>query len=144
MRSSAIYRKWSFIPAVLALVLIVQAQTPNQPQVRAIKTPLKQETLTLLANELSGQRAFNNVVTLAGAPWIRDRQEFSGTLYEAQQIYDFAKKPIRPRASNGTRVLRFSITRSMRSFGCSSRSGGGWQLWQPMPPWLPAARRPPI
>ena len=90
MRFSAICRKWLLIPSALLMILVVQAQTPNQSQNRALKTPLKQETLNLLANELSGQMAFNNVVKLAGAPWIRDRQEFSGTLYEAQQIYDLA------------------------------------------------------
>ncbi len=91
MRRPAIPCKWSLFPAILGLVLISQAQTQNQQQNRALKTPLKQETLTLLANELSGQRAFNNVVKLAGAPWIRDRQEFSGTFFEAQQIYELAK-----------------------------------------------------
>jgi aminopeptidase YwaD len=77
--------------AIVFVALIAQAQTPTQPPNRPPKTPLKQETLNLLANEVSGQRAFNNVVKLAGAPWIRDRQEFSGTFYEAQQLYDLVK-----------------------------------------------------
>lgn len=61
-------------------------QTPS-----ALKTPLSQDILTLLANEISGQIIFNNEVILAGAPWIRSEQELSSTFYEAQKIYDIAR-----------------------------------------------------
>jgi len=52
-----------------------------------LQTPLRQEVLTLLANEVSGQMAFNNLVKLAGAPWIRDPSEFAGTFYEAAELH---------------------------------------------------------
>jgi len=34
---------------------------------------------------------FNNEVLLAGAPWVRDRTEFTSTFHEAQRIYDLAR-----------------------------------------------------
>ncbi|MCP4724159.1 MAG: hypothetical protein GY863_03940, partial [bacterium] len=58
---------------------------------QALKTPLDQNTLDILTNEISGQMIYNNEVLLAGAPWIRDRAEFTGTFYESQKIYDIAK-----------------------------------------------------
>ncbi len=54
-------------------------------------TPLPQETLDLVANEISGQMAFNNLVKLAGAPWVRDPAEFDGTFYESQTLYDLVR-----------------------------------------------------
>jgi len=72
---------------LLACVAIAQGPAPSPMP----KTPLKQDVLTLLANEISGQMAFNNEVRLAGAPWVRDLSEFSGTLYEAQKIYDLVR-----------------------------------------------------
>jgi hypothetical protein len=64
----------SLLPASFAV-----AQDP-------LETPLEQELLTLLSNEVSGQMAFNNLVKLAGAPWMRDHAEFSDTFYEAEQL----------------------------------------------------------
>ncbi len=52
-----------------------------------LETPLSQEILTLLANEISGQIIFNNEVILAGAPWIRNQEEFTDTFYESGKIY---------------------------------------------------------
>jgi hypothetical protein len=75
----------------VCLSLGVTAQGPTPPPSAMPKTPLPQDVLTLLANEVSGQMAFNNEVRLAGAPWLRDRAEFSGTLYEAQKIYDLVR-----------------------------------------------------
>ena len=57
----------------------------------ALETPLRQEFLTLLTNEISGQVAFNNVVKLAGAPWLRDPAEFSSTFYEGEQLYNLVR-----------------------------------------------------
>ncbi len=51
-----------------------------------LETPLRQEVLTLLANEVSGQMAFNNLVKLAGAPWLRDPAEFTSTFDEAKEL----------------------------------------------------------
>ena len=58
---------------------------------RLPKTPLPQPVLDLLANEVSGQMAFNNEVRLAGAPWHAHRGEFSGTFYETQVISDLVR-----------------------------------------------------
>jgi aminopeptidase YwaD len=74
---------------VFGLVLVSLAVPFAEGQ--ALKTPLKPETLSLLANEISGQMVFNNQVKLAGAPWMRDPQEFTGTFYETQQIYDLVR-----------------------------------------------------
>lgn len=63
----------------------------DRPQ-RVLRTPLPPETLALLANELSGQMIYNNMVKLAGAPWVRNPSEFSQTLYEAQAICDMARQ----------------------------------------------------
>ncbi len=57
-----------------------------------LDTPLLPETLTLLANEISGQIIFNNELILAGAPWLREQVEFSDTFYESQKIYDMVRK----------------------------------------------------
>ncbi len=59
---------------------------------KSLKTPLAPETIHALANELSGQIIYNNLVKLAGAPWIRSPREFSGTFYEAQMIHDMARE----------------------------------------------------
>jgi aminopeptidase YwaD len=79
-------------------VLIVLAGTPAFPQTQSqpgvspvLKTPLRQDILDLLANEISGQMAFNNEVRLAGAPWLREESEFTGTMAEARQILDLAR-----------------------------------------------------
>ncbi|MFC1557321.1 M28 family peptidase [candidate division KSB1 bacterium] len=66
----------------------IGAQEISSP---ALKTPLDQRILTMLTNEISGQMTFNNEVMLAGAPWLRDRSEFSSTFYESQKIYDIAR-----------------------------------------------------
>jgi hypothetical protein len=80
-----------FAAACLAIVLAagLLAQGPASPS--PLTTPLPQPVLTMLANEVSGQMAFNNEVRLAGAPWVRDLSEFSGTMYETQRIYDLVR-----------------------------------------------------
>ncbi len=62
------------------------SQTPRFP-----KTPLAQKTIDLLVDEISGQVIYNNEIILCGAPWIREKEEFSDTFYESQKIYDIAK-----------------------------------------------------
>jgi aminopeptidase YwaD len=64
---------------------ILCGQTP------ALKTPLSSEVLNTIANEVSGQMAFNNLVLVGGAPWVRDPREFEDTYYEAQKLVDLAK-----------------------------------------------------
>ncbi len=57
----------------------------------ALKTPLPQEFLTRLANEVSGSIAFNNLVRLAGAPWVRDPGEFAETMEETRKLVDMVR-----------------------------------------------------
>ncbi|MFH1943879.1 MAG: M28 family peptidase [bacterium] len=57
-----------------------------------LRTPLSQEVLDLLTNEISGQIIFNNEVILAGAPWIRAKSEFSDTFFESQRIFEMVKE----------------------------------------------------
>jgi aminopeptidase YwaD len=73
----------------VAVVCVVLAQGPAPSPLP--RTPLAQDVLSLLANEISGQIAFNNEVRLAGAPWVRDLAEFGGTLYETQRMYDLVR-----------------------------------------------------
>jgi len=56
-----------------------------------LKTPLPPETLNLLANEISGQMIFNNLVKLAGAPWLREEKEFTDTFYESGKIHELVR-----------------------------------------------------
>jgi hypothetical protein len=70
------------------------AQPQRQPQPRPNlmpRTPLPQDTLDLLANEISGQMAFNNLVKLAGAPWLRDERELREAFYESETIAALAR-----------------------------------------------------
>lgn len=84
--------KKGFTSAILCAVQILTiAQVQFGQNGRRPKTPLPQETLNLLANEVSGQLIYNNLVILAGAPWIRKKKEFTDTLYESQKIYDMVK-----------------------------------------------------
>ena len=57
----------------------------------ALETPLRQDVLTLLTNEISGQIAFNNLVKLAGAPWIRDHADLTEDFYESHEIFDMVR-----------------------------------------------------
>lgn len=64
---------------------------PEAPS-RALKTPLPQKTLDLLADEISGQLAFNNEVILAGTTYIRDEKELTDTFYETRRLLELAQK----------------------------------------------------
>ncbi|MDH4198108.1 MAG: hypothetical protein OEW05_11905, partial [Candidatus Aminicenantes bacterium] len=55
------------------------------------KTPLPTAVLELLANEISGQIAFNNLVKLAGAPWLREEKELQAGFYESETIAALAR-----------------------------------------------------
>ena len=77
------------ISAALTSVLGLAGQGQPGTQARpapAIKTPLPQSLLTLIANEISGQMAFNNLMRLAGAPWVRDVQELRETMSETIEL----------------------------------------------------------
>ena len=56
----------SLVALVSVFLLLCAARSGVEAQ-EALKTPLPDETLQMLANEVSGQLAFNNVVKLAGA-----------------------------------------------------------------------------
>jgi len=82
--------------AILLFVLVFPILAAAQPAPAAgpnpaLRTPLPQAVLDLLADEISGQMIFNNEVLLAGAPWMRDPKEFTTTFSEAQKIYDLAR-----------------------------------------------------
>ena len=73
-------------------LLVVGLISPSvAPAQDPLKTPLEQEVLTLLTNEISGQMVFNNMVKLAGAPWLREAEEFTDTFYEAAELYDLVQ-----------------------------------------------------
>lgn len=72
------------------------------------RTPLKQEVLSLIANEISGQIAFNNEVLLAGAPRMREPAEFTGTMFETQRVYDL----VRGYGIENTRIERYPSSRT--------------------------------
>jgi hypothetical protein len=76
-----------------ATCVLAQPRTPmrERPLPRSLRTPLSPQTISLLANELSGQIIYNNLVKLAGAPWVRSPQECSGTFYESQAIHDLVR-----------------------------------------------------
>lgn len=80
-----------FASALILIVLSVPYSSYGQSSPRLPKTPLSQKTIDLLVNEISGQVIYNNEVILCGAPWIREREEFSDTFYESQKIYDIGK-----------------------------------------------------
>ncbi len=84
-------------PAALAafLSLALPATPARLPAQRAdpLATPLPPATLRLLANEISGQTAYNNLIKLAGAPWARTPQELTGAtnFYEADELLRMAR-----------------------------------------------------
>ena len=63
---------------------------PARPNILP-RTPLPQEVLDLLANEISGQIIFNNEVKLVGAPWLREPREFEAGFYESETIAALAR-----------------------------------------------------
>jgi aminopeptidase YwaD len=74
----------TFVFAALFAVQPLRAQGSDP-----LKTPLPDEVLLMLADEISGQDAFNNMVKLAGAPWLRTPEELSGAtnFYESEELY---------------------------------------------------------
>jgi aminopeptidase YwaD len=82
--------KYAVILALMISLLIIPHSSSSQVQ-RFPKTPLPHKTLGLLADEISGQVIYNNEVILAGAPWIRNTNEFTDSFYESQKIYDMVR-----------------------------------------------------
>ena len=77
--------------STVLLITIFVLTIPFLSFSQALKTPLSQEVLDLLTNEISGQMIFNNEVFLAGAPWVRNPKEFTDTFYESEKIYELVK-----------------------------------------------------
>lgn len=76
----------------LFLGFLATASPGEAQRSEPLKTPLPEETLQLFANEISGQMAFDNMVKLAGAPWLRTAEELTGetNFYESDEIYRMA------------------------------------------------------
>ena len=93
MRTKTILHHSLSISFSLALVLFLflSPQLGQSQSNSSFKTPLSQDLLNILANEISGQIIFNNEVILAGSPWIRKNAEFTSTFYESRKIVDLAK-----------------------------------------------------
>lgn len=87
-------KRAGFLLFLVPLVLLAPSSQRAAAQARppaiespVLKTPLPATVLGLLANEISGQIAYNNEVKLAGAPWQREESEFADTFYETRTIH---------------------------------------------------------
>ncbi|HSW30122.1 MAG TPA: M28 family peptidase [Longimicrobiales bacterium] len=79
----------SALRSVIAFAALLCAPAPLVSQrTDPLATPLPPDVVRLLAGEVSGQMAFNNLVKLAGAPWARTPEELSGAkgFYESEEI----------------------------------------------------------
>ncbi len=68
-----------------------QVQPGGRPPSRLPATPLPQDVLELLANEISGQIIYNNEVKLCGAPWLRSEKELKEGFYESTTLAEIAR-----------------------------------------------------
>lgn len=91
MRSLRVGFLLGFCSLCISLFLVVSPAEAQRSEL--LKTPLSEETLHLFANEISGQMAFDNMVKLAGAPWLRTPDELTGetNFYESEEIYRMAR-----------------------------------------------------
>lgn len=80
-----------FVSIIMIGGLVSAQERVQMPESPVLKTPLPPEIVNLLANEVSGQIIFNNLVRLAGAPWLRDEKEFTDTFYESGKIYELVR-----------------------------------------------------
>lgn len=78
---------------LMALFPMAQSGGISAQDADPLRTPLPEEVLLLMANEVSGQDAFNNMVKLAGAPWIREPKELTGEtdFYESRELLRMAR-----------------------------------------------------
>jgi hypothetical protein len=108
------------VKRVLCCVLVIGLVAPGllagsvlaQPAPNAAnRTPLEDALVARLANEVSGQTAYDNMVRLAGAPWQRDPREFTGTFYETQLLHDLVRgygiDTVRIDRASGTRTIDY-------------------------------------
>ncbi len=97
------------LAAAAAALSLLLCSLPLHSQAPAIRTPLPEPVVGLLANEVSGQFAFNNQVLLAGAPWLRDPREFADTLFETRTVADMVKRY----GIETTEILRYPSNRTV-------------------------------
>ena len=76
---------------IFILSITSSVNTGAQSQTDPLRTPLSQELLDILTNEISGQFIYNNLVTVAGAPWMRDQTEFEDTFHETYHMFELVK-----------------------------------------------------
>jgi len=89
-------RSHRFPSAILAAAFGLSLWLPGAARAQRsepLATPLPQDLLEIFAQELSGQMAFDNMVKLAGAPWLRTQEELTGeeNFYESEEIYRLAR-----------------------------------------------------
>ncbi|MBT8395662.1 MAG: M28 family peptidase [Gemmatimonadetes bacterium] len=77
----------------LAVLLLGPGGSLSGQRSEPLKTPLSEDAILLFSNEISGQMAFDNMVKLAGAPWLRSPEELTGegNFYESEEIYRMAR-----------------------------------------------------
>ncbi len=77
------------LPSLLPLSLLAGALSPAHCQRSyPLRMPLPEHDVQMLADVVSGQAAFNNMVKLAGAPWMRTADELTGAtnFYESDEL----------------------------------------------------------
>ncbi|TFH57827.1 MAG: M28 family peptidase, partial [Gemmatimonadales bacterium] len=83
----------SFLFVLAPTLLLCSSMMAPAPvfaqRTEALKTPLPEDVLLLLADEITGQDAFDNMVRLAGAPWLRTPEELRGEInfFESEELY---------------------------------------------------------
>ncbi len=107
-----------FLIGLITFLFALESEAQNNP----IKTPLSQEILDQLTNEISGQVIYNNLVSVAGAPWLREEKEFEDTFYESQRMYDLV-------LSYGIENVKLERAASDRTFDYATRG----ELWLTSP-----------
>jgi len=73
------------------VLLLVSLALLLDPGIGQNKNPGSRETLKALADEVSGEEAFQNVVSLAGWPRLRTEDEYTGTFFEASLVLEKLK-----------------------------------------------------
>jgi hypothetical protein len=78
----------------LGLVIVLGLAVAGRAQERTPlpQTVLPQDTLSLVRDEISGQRALNLASMLVGAPRVRTAAEFDGLLYEADHLQKYLQR----------------------------------------------------
>jgi len=80
-------------PSFVLLSLLAIPHGAGAQRADPLETPLPQHLLDLFANQVNGQAAFDNMVKLAGAPWVREVAELTGDVnfHESEALYTLAR-----------------------------------------------------